>query len=75
MIKKVRFNMDLRDIVDKSRKSKRGNIINYMEPYNDERLSELVDELISSHIKDFISNYIKKELKYSSLDFEGNLIM
>ncbi|MEJ6694270.1 MAG: hypothetical protein QNK51_00390 [Chitinophagales bacterium] len=75
MIKKVRFNMDLRDIVDKSRKSKSGNIINYMEPYNDERLSELVDELISSHIKDFISNYIKKELKYSSLDFEGNLIM
>lgn len=75
MIKKVRFNMDLRDIVDKSKKSKNGNIINYMEPYNDERLSELVDELISNHIKEFIRDYIKKELGYSSLDFEGDLVI
>ena len=75
MIKKVRFNMDLRDLVDKSKKSKSDNIINLMDPYNDEILSELV-ELISKHnIKEFLRDFIKKEIGYSSLDFEGDLVL
>ena len=75
MIKKVRFNMDLRDLVDKSKKSKSDNIINLMDPYNDEILSELVDELISKRIKEFLRDFIKKEIGYSSLDFEGDLVL
>ena len=45
-----------------------------MDPYNDEILSELVDELISKHIKEFLRDFIKKEIGYSSLDFEGDLV-
>lgn len=64
--------MDLRDVVKKSEKN---NIINVMDSYNDELLEKLVDELITNHIKDFISDYIEKELEYSGLEFDGDLVV
>ena len=75
MIKKVNFNLDLRDIIDDTKR--KNNIIEPNKVINDELLSQLVDEMISSHIKDFIRNYIKKEMgmdyNVGGLEFDGNL--
>ena len=72
MIKKVKFSLDLRDVIEKSNRN--GNIIEPIDIINDELLDQLVDEMITNHIKDFISAYIKKELGSGNLDFEGDLL-
>lgn len=76
MIKKVNFNLDLRDVIDDTKR--KNNIIEPMDIINDELLSQLVDEMVSSHIKDFIRNYIKKEMgldyNVGGLEFDGNLL-
>jgi hypothetical protein len=72
MVKKVRFTLDLRDVVEKS--SKVGNIIEPMDIINDELLNNLVDEMIINHIKDFISEYIQNELEVGNLEFDGDLL-
>lgn len=70
MIKKVKFNLDLRDVINKSNRN--GNIIEPRDVINDELLNRLVDEIITNHIRDFLSTYIKKELGLDSLEFEGD---
>ena len=76
MIKKVNFNLDLRDVIDDTKR--KNNIIEPTDIINDELLSHLVDEMISSHIKEFIRNYISKEMgmdyNVGSLEFDGNLL-
>jgi len=72
MIKKVRFSLDLRDVIEKSNRD--GNIIEPRDVINDELLNKLIDEMITNHIRDFISAYIKKELGSGNLDFEGDLL-
>jgi hypothetical protein len=73
MIKKVRFSLDLRDVIEKSNRS--GKIIEPMDAISDELLDKLVDDMIANHIKDFISAYIKKELGFGNLEFEGDLLL
>jgi hypothetical protein len=72
MIKKVRFTLDLRDVIEKSNVG--GNIIEPMDVISDELLDNLIDEMIINHIKDFISEYIIKELEVGNLEFEGDLL-
>lgn len=53
MIKKVRFSLDLRDVIEKSNRNE--NIVEPMDAISDELLDKLVDDMIANHIKDFIS--------------------
>lgn len=72
MIKKVKFNLDLRDVIEKSNNT--GNIIEPMDVISDELLDELIDDMITNHIKEFLLTYIKKQLDSGSLEFEGDLL-
>ena len=72
MVKKVRFSLDLRDVLEKSNNA--GNIVEPMDVISDELLDELIDDMITNHIKDFILTYIKKQLDSGSLESEGDLL-
>ena len=73
MIKKVNFSLDLRDVIEKTKKE--NNITTGLNPVSDELIDKLVDDMISRHIKDFISSYIKQELGFGSIEFDGDLLL
>jgi hypothetical protein len=73
MIKKVRFSLDLRDVIEKSKRENK--ILDKMDGMTDELIDKLVDDMISTHIKDFVSSYIKQELGSGGLEFNGDILL
>ena len=73
MIKKVNFSLDLRDVIEKTKKE--NEIKNGLNPLSDELIDKLVDDMISRHIKDFISSYIKQETGFGRIEFDGDLLL